>query len=172
MDVDRLKKTCYSTAEHHGQRKHPHGLVEVELSGFGFLLDPFQSLTWLKNPSLSFVYTSESTSQYIHTHTHSLTYICIYIYAHIVCVCVCLCVYICICLRMWTLIPFISYSLLVQSCCFFINTTDSNKAHIFFFNLAFYLLSPVSVSTFQTETKAGCLADLLKWRQAIKQTIG
>ena len=117
-----------------------------------------KSLTWL-------------TSQY--THTHALSHVCIYIYIQILYVFMFIYIYICICVCMWTLIPFISYSLLVQSCCFFINTTDSNKVHIFSVLIwLFILLSPVSVRAFQRQTKARCLADLPKWRQAIRQTVG
>ena len=45
----------------------------------------------------------------------------------------------------------------------FIHTTNSNKAHIFSFLIwLLILLSPASVSAFQTETKACCLDDLAK----------
>lgn len=60
----------------------------VELDSLAFLLDPFQSLTLLKNPLLGFMYTNKSTSlslslthrdAYIHTHAY-IVYVSVYIY--------------------------------------------------------------------------------------------
>lgn len=79
MDEDTLKQTYYSKTEHHGESKSPHDLVRVELGSFGFLPDPFQSLTLLKNPLLGFV---DKVNQHLNAHTHTLKYMqvhtCIY----------------------------------------------------------------------------------------------
>lgn len=58
----------------------------VELDSIAFLLDPFRSLTLVKNPLLGFMYTNKSTSlslshidEYIHTHAY-IVYVSVYIY--------------------------------------------------------------------------------------------
>lgn len=126
----------------------------VELDSLAFLLDPFQHCWRIPYLALCIQISLHLSLSLSHTHRCIYTYTCIYS------VCICLHIYICICVCMWTLIPFIYYSLLVQSCCLLILLIPTKPIYFLFLIWLLVLLSPASVSAFQTETEVCCLDDL------------
>lgn len=144
--------------------KSPHGVVRVELGSFGFLPDPFQSLTLLKNPLLGFVYKVN-----LNARTHTLSHVCRYTHAYTQCMCMFMC------MDLHIRVDFDPLHLLQPSgsILLFISITNSNKDLIFSLLIwLLILLSSVSIGAFQKETKACCPDDLPGWRSAIKQTVG
>lgn len=78
-----------------------------------------KSLTWL-------CVRSESTCQCTHTHSHICASTHMNMYSGYACLCVCISIYV------WILIPFISYSLLVQSCCLLVFLIQTKTLYFLF----------------------------------------